>query len=464
MSTDKREYEVAVLGGGPGGYTAAFRAADLGKTVCIIEPRGVLGGVCLNEGCIPSKTLLHGASVIEEARSAAALGIDIEVKGVNLDDFRNHKSAVTAKLNKGLAQLAKKRKVDIIEGYGSFTGQGTISVADAETEIHYKEAIIATGSRAFQIPGFPEDDRIWSSTEALTLPSIPKKLLIIGGGIIGLEMATVYHALGSEITIVELMDHIIPPADADLIRPLFIKLKKAYKAIYTKTSVTGLNAVPEGIEAFMEGKKAPEKALYDAVLVAVGRRPNSGNLGLENIGLAADEKGFIPVNERTETGVPGVYAIGDVTGNPMLAHRAVHQGKVAAEVIAGHKSRFSPATIPSVAYTHPEVAWMGATEEELKADGVEYDKGEFPWVASGRALSAGAELGKSKGLFDKKTGRILGAGICGMNAGELIAEAVLALEMGAKAEDIGRAIHAHPTLAETFAFTAEIVEGSITDL
>jgi len=459
------QYDVAVLGGGPGGYTAAFRAADLGLSVCLIEQAERLGGVCLNVGCIPSKTLLHGAAVIEEAQEAATLGISFGAPTIDLDAFRAHKEGIISQLTGGLDKLCQARKITRLAGRGSFVNRSTLKVTgpEGEREVVFGNCIIATGSHPFMLPGLPKDERIWNSTDALALKFVPKRFLIIGGGIIGMEMAQIYSALGSEITIVEMMDHIIPPADKDLVQPLFLKLKNRYQ-ILTKTKVTAIEATESGIVATFEGAKAPEKGEYDAVLVAVGRKPNADNVDREKIGLELNERGFIPVNGQQQTAVANIYAIGDVVGEPMLAHKATHEGKVAAEVIAGHKAAFDPMTIPSVAYTHPEIAWMGLTEKEAKAKGIDYDKGKFPWGASGRALSSGAANGVTKVLFDKETGRIIGAGICGQNAGELIHEAVLALEMGADAEDISKTVHAHPTLAETFAFAAEIVDGSITDI
>jgi dihydrolipoyl dehydrogenase len=458
-------YDVAVLGGGPGGYTAAFRAADLGLKVCLINQYDSLGGTCLNVGCIPSKTLLHGASIIEEAESIAKFGITYSKPIVDVDKMRSHKDLVISQLTGGLDQLCKARKIDRVVGKGEFRDKNTLIVSgnDKDRDISFKNAIIATGSMPVKLPGIPEDERIWDSTDALELKSIPKRFLIIGGGIIGLEMAQIYSALGSEITIVEMMDHLIPPADKDLVQPLFLKLKKRYK-IYTKTKVTGIEVLRSGILAGFEGKKAPESEEFDAVLIAVGRRANNDGFARENIGLELDERGFISVDEQLKTNVEGIFAIGDAVGNPMLAHKGAHEGKVAAEVIAGKKTAFEPLTIPSVAYTNPEIAWMGVSEKEAKAQGLEYKLGKFPWGASGRALSSDASTGTTKVLFDKKTGRIIGAGICGHNAGELIHEAVLALEMGSDAEDISKTVHAHPTLAETFAFAAEIVDGSITDI
>ncbi len=456
-------FDLVVLGGGPGGYTAAFRAVDLGLSVCLVEQGSRLGGVCLNVGCIPSKTLLHGAAVMEEARDASAFGITFDAPKIDLDKFRGHKESVIEQLTSGLDKLAAARKVTRLEGVGSFVDSGTLLVEGEEkVEVKFKNAIIATGSHPFMLPGLPDDERIWDSSDALKLITVPKRLLIIGGGIIGLEMAQIYSGLGSEITIVEMLEQIIPPADKDLVQPLLQKIKKKY-TIFTKTRVTGVEAEADGIKVKFEGAKAPENGEYDAVLVAVGRRPNTENFGRENINLELGENGFIEVDRQQRTSQANIYAIGDVVGEPMLAHKATHEAKVAAEVIAGHKAAFDPMTIPSVAYTNPEIAWMGLTEKEAKAQKINFEKGKFLWGASGRALSAGAGTGATKVLFDKESGRIIGAGICGLNAGELIHEAVLALEMGADAEDISKTVHAHPTLAETFAFAAEIVDGSITD-
>ncbi len=456
---------VAVLGGGPGGYTAAFRAADLGLSVCLIEQGQRLGGVCLNVGCIPSKTLLHAAAVIEEAQAALEFGITFGPPQVDIAALRSHKAKIVTQLTSGLDSLCKARKITRLIGHGTFLDRNTLQVSnlEGETRVTFTDAVIATGSHPFILPGCPNDPRIWDSTDALALTTVPQRLLVIGGGIIGLEMAQVYNALGSEITVVEMQGQIIPPADRDLVQPLFLKLKKKYR-IFTGTQVTGITAGANGIEVAFAGDKAPKTDIFDAVLVAVGRRPNTEGFGREAIGLGLNPHGFIAVNERQETALPHFYAIGDVVGEPMLAHKATHQGKVAAEVIAGRKAAFTPMTIPAVAYTEPEIAWMGVTEKEAEQQGIAYKKGKFPWGASGRALSAGVANGVSKILFDQTTGRIIGAGICGHNAGELIHEAVLALEMGANAEDISKTIHAHPTLAETFAFAAEMVDGSITDM
>ncbi len=458
-------YDVLVLGGGPGGYTAAFRAADLGLSVCLVEKEQRLGGVCLNVGCIPSKTLLHAATVIEEAVEIAEFGVDFASPKVDLERVLAKKNAVIEQLTGGLDGLCKARKIARLTGKGVFTDTGTLKVAgpDGEQEVKFTDAIIATGSRPFKLPNIPDDPRIWDSSAALELRTVPPRFLIIGGGIIGLEMAQIYSAFGSEITLVEMLEQIIPPADKDLVQPLYLKLKKKY-TILTKTKVTAVTAEKDAIKVSLEGKDAPASAEFDAVLVAVGRKPNTADMGFTALGLKLDERGFLQVNERQQTNVEHFYGIGDVVGEPMLAHKATHEGKVAAEVIAGHKAAFTPMTIPSVAYTSPEVAWMGLTEKEAKQQGIDFDKGKFPWGASGRALSAGASAGVTKALFDKKTGRIIGAGICGQNAGELIHEAVLALEMGANAQDISLTVHAHPTLAETLAFAAEIVDGSITDV
>lgn len=461
--SEKKSFDLVVLGGGPGGYTAAFRAADLGLDVCLIDQGERLGGVCLNVGCIPSKTLLHCATVIEEAREIADFGVTFQEPEIDLEAVKAKKEAVITKLTEGLSGLCKARKITHIKGTGTFQDKETITVQgdEGETPIGFTNAIIATGSRPFALPGLPDDERIWNSTTALELNTVPKKFLIIGGGIIGLEMAQIYSALGSEITIVEMLEHIIPPADKDMVQPLFQKLKKNY-TIYTKTKVVDIQATKEGLKATLEGKKT-ETATYDAVLVAVGRKPNSDRIGLENVGISLNERGFVEVDEQQRTSASHIFAIGDLVGEPMLAHKATHEGKVAAEVIAGHNSSFSALTIPSVAYTSPEVAWMGLTEKQAKEQNIDYEKGKFSWGASGRALSSGAENGASKALFSKETGRIIGAAICGQNAGELIHEAVLALEMGADAEDISKTVHAHPTLSETFAFACEMVDGSITD-
>lgn len=460
--------DVVVLGAGPGGYTAAFRAADLGKRVVMIERYASLGGVCLNVGCIPSKALLHAADVINEAEEIAAMGIIFGKPEVDLDKLRQGKDKVVQRLTGGLTQLAKQRQVQVVQGVGRFESPNRIGVATAEGQISvvFNQAIIACGSRVVKIPGFPYDDpRLIDSTGALELADIPERMLVIGGGIIGLEMATVYSTLGSKIDIVELQDELIPGCDPDLVRPLKKRIGKRYNRIMLSTKVTDIQSQKQGLKVTFEGKQAPdEPQLYDKVLVAVGRAPNGKEIRAEAAGVEVNERGFIHVDAHMRTNVPNIYAIGDVVGQPMLAHKATHEGKVAAEVIAGLPARFDPMAIPSVAYTDPEIAWMGLTETEAKAKGIEYEKGVFPWAASGRALGIGREEGLTKLLFDPTTHRILGAGIVGPNAGELIGEAVLALEMGADAQDIGLTIHPHPTLSETVCFAAEMAEGSITDL
>ncbi len=458
--------DVVVLGAGPGGYTAAFRAADLGKKVVLIERYPSLGGVCLNVGCIPSKALLHVAKIITEAEEVSHHGVSFGKPKIDIDKIRAWKESVVTKLTGGLGALAKQRNVQVIHGVGKFIAPHHIRVETAEGEVTvaFDNAIIAAGSQAVKIPSFPIDPRVIDSTGALQLADVPKKMLVIGGGIIGLEMATVYHALGAKITIVEHGPQLIHGCDPDIVKPLHKRIEKLYEAIHLKNRVTSLEVKKEGILATCEGDNAPAPQLYDRVLVAAGRRPNGKLIGAENAGIRVDEQGFIPVDKQQRTNIPHIFAIGDIVGQPMLAHKAVHEGKVAAEVIAGHKAAFDPSTIPSVAYTDPEVAWMGLTETEAKAQGIAYEKASFPWAASGRALSIGRDEGITKLIVEKDTRRILGAGIVGSNAGELIAEAVLALEMGADAQDIGLTIHPHPTLSETLGFAAEMVEGSITDL
>jgi dihydrolipoamide dehydrogenase len=460
--------EVVVLGAGPGGYTAAFRAADLGKQVVLIEKHASLGGVCLNVGCIPSKALLHVAKVISEAEEVSHHGVTFAKPKINIDAIRTWKESVIGKLTGGLAGLAKQRKVQVVNGTAKFTSPNSLAVQTAEGEkiVTFDNCIVAAGSSVARIPGFPyEDERIIDSTGALALKDVPKRMLVIGGGIIGLEMATVYNALGSKISVVELMDQLMPGADKDMVKPLHTRIGKSYEAIMLKTKVTKIEATKAGLKVTFEGEQAPaEPQVYDRVLMAVGRRPNGREIAAEAAGLVVNERGFIPVDKQMRTNVPHIFAIGDIVGDPMLAHKAVHEGKVAAENIAGHKAFFEPLTIPSVAYTDPEIAWMGLTETQAKAQGIEYEKGAFPWAASGRALSIAREEGMTKILLDPKTRRILGAGIVGVNAGELIAEAVLALEMGADMHDIGLTIHPHPTLSETFNFAAEMAEGTITDL
>jgi dihydrolipoamide dehydrogenase len=459
--------QVVVLGAGPGGYTAAFRAADLGKQVVLIERYASLGGVCLNVGCIPSKALLHTAEVINEVAELEQMGVRYTQPKIDLDKMRAGKDKVVGKLTGGLAALAKQRKVQVVTGVGKFSDPKHIEVqtADGLTRIEFEHCIIACGSAPVKIPGFPNDDpRLIDSTGALALQDIPNKMLIVGGGIIGLEMGTVYATLGSKIDIVELQDGLIPGCDRDLVRPLQKRLEGMVESIMLKTKVTDIKAQKNGLKVSFEGAKAPENKLYDRVLVAVGRSPNGRQINAEAAGVQVDERGFIATDQKMRTNVPHIYAIGDVVGNPMLAHKATHEAKVAAEVICGLPALFDPMTIPNVAYTDPEVAWMGLTETEAKAQGIEIEKGVFPWVASGRALGIHREEGLTKLIFDPKSKRILGAGIVGRNAGELIGETVLALEMGADAEDIGLTIHPHPTLNETVGLAAEMAEGSITDL
>jgi dihydrolipoamide dehydrogenase len=462
----EKKTDLVVLGGGPGGYSAAFRAADLGRKVTIIEKSSVLGGVCLNVGCIPSKTLLHLAEVIEEAEKLAPLGVSFGKPTFDLEKIRAHRDSVIHTLTSGLDSLYKARKIERIVGVGTFLSDTELMVVTDKEELKltFEDLIIAVGSRSVQIPGIPyEDERIWDSTKALELTHIPERLAIIGGGIIGLEVATMYHALGSKITIVEMMDSLIPPADRDLKQPLLKKLKKQYEAIYTSTKVEKVEAKKESLTLHLKGDNAPETIEADAVLVAVGRKANSDGIALENTTIKTNGRGWIEVDKKLRTNVSHVFAIGDVVGDPMLAHKSSHQGKVAAEVASGQASAFTPMGIPSVAYTSPEVAWVGLTETEAKEKGIAFKKGSFPWTANGRALSAVATDGVSKALYDEKTGRLLGAGICGKNAGELISEAVVALEMGAVSEDIALSIHPHPTLSETFAVAAELAEGTATD-
>ncbi|MBK9662662.1 MAG: dihydrolipoyl dehydrogenase [Nitrosomonas sp.] len=459
--------EVVVLGAGPGGYTAAFRAADLGKKVVLIERYATLGGVCLNVGCIPSKALLHAAKVITEAEDVESHGIVFGKPQIDINKLRTWKESVIGKLTKGLKALAKQRKVEVVHGTGKFATPRLIQVetADGQKTISFDHCIIAAGSSVTRIPGFPYDDpRLIDSTGALQLQDVPEHLLIIGGGIIGLEMATVYSALGSKISVVEWMDQLIPGADPDLVKPLHRRIKKRYEAIYLKTKVTRIEANESGLTVTFEGENAPEPQTYDRILMAVGRRPNGRNIGAENIGIHVDERGFIPVDQQLRTNLPHIFAIGDIVGEPMLAHKATYEGKLAAEIIAGHKAIFDARTIPSVAYTDPEIAWMGLTEKEAIKQGIDYEKASFPWAASGRAISMAREEGLTQLLLDKQTRRILGAGMVGINAGELIAETVLALEMGADMEDISLTIHPHPTLSETVLFAAEMAEGTITDL
>ena len=459
---------LVVLGSGPGGYTAAFRAADLGLDVILIERYPNIGGVCLNVGCIPSKALLHTAQIINEAEESAKHGVSFGQPEIDIDKVRANKEGIIKRLTGGLGQLAKQRKVDVVHGYGKFTSANTIEVvADNgdKTIVGFDNCIIAAGSRVTKLPFIPWDDpRVMDSTDALELEEVPEKLLIVGGGIIGLEMATVYDALGANITVVELSPSLIPGVDKDIIRPLQRRIQRKYDKIYLNTKVTAITPSDAGLVCNFEGKKAPQEAVFDRVLVSIGRSPNGKLIAAENAGVAVNEWGFIEVDKQMRTNVEHIFAIGDIVGQPMLAHKATHEAKVAAEVVAGQKSFFDARTIPSVAYTDPEIAWMGKTETECQAEGIAYEKGIFPWAASGRSLSIGRNEGMTKTLFDKATGRIIGCSIVGTNAGELIAEAVLALEMGADAEDIGLTIHPHPTLSETINFASEVAEGTCTDI
>ncbi len=459
--------EVVVLGSGPGGYTAAFRAADLGKKVILIERYQSIGGVCLNVGCIPSKALLHTAQVINEAEEFAEIGVVFNKPEIDLDKLRGHKDRVVGKLTGGLKHLAKQRKVDIVHGYGRFTSPHTIEVeAEDGTKkvVGFEHCIVAAGSRVTKLPFIPWDDpRVMDSTDALEIEEVPERLLVVGGGIIGLEMATVYDALGAKVSVVELSSGLIPGVDRDVVRPLERRIKKRYENIYLNTRVTAIEPTDEGLVCSFEGRGAPEQETFDRVLVSIGRTPNGKLIDAEKAGIAVNDWGFIEVDKQQRTNVDHIYAIGDIVGQPMLAHKATHEGKVAAQNIAGEKSFFDARTIPSVAYTDPEVAWMGKTEDECKKEGITYHKGVFPWAASGRSLSIGRDEGMTKVLFDENH-KIIGAAMVGTNAGELIAEAVLALEMGADIEDIALTIHPHPTLSETFNFAAEVAEGTCTDL
>jgi dihydrolipoamide dehydrogenase len=457
--------QVLVIGSGPGGYTAAFRAADLGKEVVLVENYETLGGVCLNVGCIPSKSLLHTAQIINEAKHASQLGINFGEPKIDIDGVRKNKENIVNKLTGGIQALAKARKVKVVMGYAKFLTKNKVSLEGTDEVIEFEHCIIAAGSRVTKLPMFPfSDERVMDSTDALMMDDIPKRLLVVGGGIIGLEMATIYDAMRSEITIVELEGQIIPAADKDIVRPLLKRIKKNYANIFLNTKVTKMTASKKGIKVNFEGKDAPKTDTFDKVLVAVGRSPNGQMIGAENAGVNVDQNGFISANNQMQTNVDNIFAIGDIVGQPMLAHKATHEAKVAAEVICGQKSGFDALTIPSVAYTDPEVAWTGKTEKELTEEGIKFDKGVFPWAASGRSLSIGRSEGVSKGLFDAESGKILGMGICGTNAGDLISEASLAIEMGCDMSDIALTIHAHPTLSETTAFAAEMVEGTITDL
>ena len=458
--------QVVVLGAGPGGYTAAFRAADLGLKTILIERYPSLGGVCLNVGCIPSKALLHVSKVKSEIEELKEHGIELGSGNPDAKSVRSWTEAIINKLTSGLKAMAKKRKIEIVEGLGTFSSPNSIEVNNnGETKtIRFDSAIIAAGSQASKLPFLPDDPRIMDSTDALLLENIPNRMLVIGGGIIGLEMATIYASMGCKITIVEMLDSLISECDKDIVRPLEKRIKKIYEKIYLKTGVTSVVAKKSGLEVSFEGKDAPEKDLFDAILVAVGRTSNGNKIGADKAGVNVDNRGFISVDNQQRTNVANIFAIGDIAGQPMLAHKATHEGKLAAEVIAGHKVGFDDRVIPSVAYTDPEIAWVGLSETEAKEKGVDYGKGVFPWAASGRSLALGRDEGVTKILFDKVTNRIVGAAIVGPNAGDLIAECALAIEMGSDAEDIGLTIHPHPTLSETVAMAAEAFNGTITDL
>jgi len=466
--TSTHETEIVVLGSGPGGYTAAFRAADLGKKVMLIERYGTLGGVCLNVGCIPSKALLHTAKVITEAEETAQHGVTFGKPKIDLEKIRHWKANdVVGKLTQGLGAMAKQRQVTVIQGVGEFTTSHQIKVTKADGQIEtvgFEDCIIAAGSQATKFPGVKDDPRIMDSTGALELKDIPKRLLIVGGGIIGLEMGTVYDALGSRVSVVELSDGLIQGCDRDLVRPLQKRMEQRFEKIMLNTKVNTIEPKADGIHVAFEFEGKTESQIYDRVLIAIGRRPNGKAIKAELAGVTVTEQGFIPVDKQMRTNVSHIFAIGDIVGQPMLAHKATHEGKVAAEVIAGHKVEFQAIAIPSVAYTDPEVAWAGMTETEAKLQNIEIEKASFPWAASGRALANNRSEGTTKLIFDKATHRLIGAGITGVNAGELIAETVLAIEMGADAHDLGLTIHPHPTLSETVCFAAEVKEGTITDL
>ncbi|RCU49908.1 dihydrolipoyl dehydrogenase [Corallincola holothuriorum] len=459
--------QVVVLGAGPAGYSAAFRAADMGLETVLIERFDTLGGVCLNVGCIPSKALLHVAQVIEDAKHLGAHGVVFNEPTTDIDKIRIWKDKVITKLTGGLAGMAKMRKVKVVNGYGKFTGANTLAVEgpDGVTTVNFDNAIIAAGSRPVTLPFIPHDDpRVWDSTDALKLETVPEKMLILGGGIIGLEMGTVYHSLGSKIEVVEFMDQLIPAADKDVVKVYTREIKDKF-TLMLETKVTAVEAKEDGVYVSFEGKNAPNAAIrYDAVLVAVGRVPNGKLLDAEKAGINVDERGFITTDTQMRTNVPHIHAIGDIVGQPMLAHKGVHEGHVAAEVIGGKKHYFEPKVIPSIAYTHPEVAWAGLTEKEAKEQGINYETSVFPWAASGRAIASDADTGMTKLIFDKDSGRILGGAIVGTNGGELLGEICLAIEMGCDAEDIALTVHAHPTLHESVGLAAEIFEGSITDL
>jgi dihydrolipoamide dehydrogenase len=461
-----RSTQLLVLGAGPGGYTAAFRAADLGLQVTLVERWPSLGGVCLNVGCIPSKALLHAAKVIEDADAMSEHGISFGAPAIDLERLRAWKGSVVKKLTGGLRVLAKQRKVDVVQGAGRFVSPNVLEVMgnSGSERIRFDQCIIAAGSEAIRLPGLPADQRIMDSTDALELPEFSGKLLVVGGGIIGLEMACVYDALGSKVSVVELTNQLMPGCDPDLVRPLERRIRARYEQILLGTKVAKVESLPEGLRVTFEGEKAPAPQVFDRVLVAVGRVPNGKAIGADVAGVKVSERGFIPVDKQMRTNVPHIFAIGDIASMPMLAHKAMHEAKVAAEVAAGEQRAFDARAIPSVAYTDPEIAWVGLTETEAKANGIAFKKGSFPWVASGRSLSIGRDEGLTKLLFDPETHRVLGGGIVGTNAGELISEVALAIETGCDAADVGLTIHPHPTLSETVAAAADAFEGTLTDL
>jgi dihydrolipoamide dehydrogenase len=458
--------QVVVLGGGPGGYSAAFRAADLGLEVTLIESRNTLGGVCLNVGCIPSKALLHVAKVIDDASEMASHGVTFGAPQIDLDKIRSWKESVIGQLTGGLDGMAKMRKVKVVNGYGKFTGANTIAVEgeSGTTTVTFDNAIIAAGSQPVNLPFIPEDERVIDSTGALELKDVPEKLLVLGGGIIGLEMGTVYRALGSQIDVVEFADQLVPAADKDVIK-IYQRYVKNKFNVMLSTKVVAVEAKDDGLYVTFEGKNAPaEPVRYDKVLVAVGRTPNGKLLDAEKAGVNVDERGFISTDKQMKTNVNHIYAIGDIVGQPMLAHKAVHEAHVAAEVISGKKHFFDPKCIPSIAYTDPEIAWVGVTEKEAKEQGLNIETAVFPWAASGRAIASARTEGQTKLIFDKDSGRVIGGAMVGINAGEMLGEIGLAVEMGADGEDLALTIHAHPTLNESIGLAAEIFEGSITDL
>lgn len=463
LSTD-----LLVLGAGPGGYTAAFRAADLGRRVVLVDAMATLGGVCLNVGCIPSKALLHAARVVTEAQEMAGRGIAFGAPAIDRAALVHWwKDEVVARLTGGLAELARRRRVEVVRGTGTFTGPHALAVTgdDGPTEVRFGQAIIAAGSRPVELPGLPHGDpRVLDSSAALELPAVGGELLVIGGGIVGLEMAAFHHAFGTRVTVVELSGQLLPGVDADLVQPLHRRIAGRYAGLHLNTRVKALDATDQGLTAWFEGEAAPECRRFDHVLVAVGRRPNSDRIGAAQAGVRVDERGFIPVDREQRSNVPHIFAIGDIVGPPMLAHKASHQGVVAAEVAVGRRAAFDARALPAVAYTDPEVAWAGLTEQEAKRQGLDYGKGVFPWAASGRSLALGRDDGLTKLLFERAGGRVVGVGLVGPGAGELVAEAVVAIEMGADAADLALSIHPHPTLSETLGFAAQAYAGTITDL